>query len=179
MTDDAKPVRTANKRGSARLGAVQALYQMDVGGTPLKDVLQEFELYRLGKEVDDELYLPADFAYFKDLVSGVVREQRRLDPLIHNALQKGWPLARIDQTLRAILRSGLYEIMAHKDVPVPVILSEYVDVAKAFFEGDEPRLVNGVLDALARGVRADEMKQKGDAVAADSTPNDADEADDD
>ena len=160
MTEKEKPVRAANKRGSARLGAVQALYQMDVGGTPLTDVLQEFELYRLGKEIDEELYLPADFAYFKDLVSGVVREQRRLDPMIHNALEKGWPLARIDQTMRAILRCGLYEIMSHSDVPVPVILTEYVDVAKAFFEGDEPRMVNGVLDTLARGLRADEMKQK-------------------
>ena len=138
MSEQDKPVRTANKRGSARLGAVQALYQMDVGGTPLTDVLQEFELYRLGKEVDEELYLPADFSYFRELVSGVVRDQRSLDPMIHNALEKGWPLARIDQTMRAILRCGLYELMSHKDVPVPVILTEYVDVAKAFFEGDEP-----------------------------------------
>ena len=160
MTDNNKPARTANKRGSARLGAVQALYQMDVGGTPLVEVLQEFELYRLGKEVDDELYLPADYSYFKGLVSGVVKEQRQLDPMIHSALEKGWPLARIDQTMRAILRCGLYELMSHKEVPVPVILTEYVDVAKAFFEEDEPRLVNGVLDTLARGMRPDEMKKK-------------------
>ena len=157
---DQKPARTANQRGSARLGAVQALYQMDVGGTPLDEVLQQFQLYRLGKEVDEVLYLPADFAYFKDLVSGVVREQRILDPMIHTALEKGWPLARIDQTMRAIMRCGLYELMSHKDVPVPVILTEYVDVAKAFFEGDEPRMVNGVLDNLARTMRADEMKPK-------------------
>ncbi|PLW76713.1 transcription antitermination factor NusB [Cohaesibacter celericrescens] len=160
MSEKDKPVRTANQRGSARLGAVQALYQMDVGGTPLTEVLQEFELYRLGKEVDEVLYLPADFTYFKDLVSGVVKQQRTLDPMIHSALQKGWPLARIDQTMRAIMRCGLYELMRHKEVPVPVILTEYVDVAKAFFEGDEPRVVNGVLDSLARGMRADEMKQK-------------------
>ncbi|WP_316859612.1 transcription antitermination factor NusB [uncultured Cohaesibacter sp.] len=160
MSKEEKPVRPANQRGSARLGAVQALYQMDVGGTSLGEVLEEFELYRLGKEIDDELYLPADFSYFKELVSGVVREQRLLDPKINEALQKGWPLARIDQTMRAILRSGLYEVIFRKDVPVPVILTEYVDVAKAFFEGDEPRMVNGVLDSLARAVRSDEMKKK-------------------
>ncbi|WP_319410319.1 transcription antitermination factor NusB [uncultured Cohaesibacter sp.] len=160
MSEQEKTVRPANKRGSARLGAVQALYQMDVGGTPLTEVLQEFELYRLGKEVDDELYLPADYAYFRDVVSGVVREQRTLDPMINGALLKGWPLARIDQTMRAILRCGLYEILFRKDVPAPVILSEYIDVANAFFEGDEPRMVNGVLDSLARQSRQDEVKAK-------------------
>ncbi|WP_319531383.1 transcription antitermination factor NusB [uncultured Cohaesibacter sp.] len=160
MSEQDKPVRTANQRGSARLGAVQALYQMDIGGTPLTEVLQEFELYRLGKEVDEELYLPADFDYFKDLVSGVVREQRTLDPMIHNALEKGWPLARIDSTMRALLRCGLYELQSRKDVPAAVILTEYVDVAKAFFEGDEPRMVNGVLDALARSLRPDEVKKR-------------------
>ncbi len=160
MSETEKQTRPANQRGSARLGAVQALYQMDVGGTPLSEVLQEFELYRLGKEVDDELYLPADLAYFRDLVRGVVAEQRELDPMIHEALQNGWPLARIDQTMRAILRCGLYEILKNKDVPIAVILTEYVDVAKAFFEGEEPRMVNAVLDNLARKLRADEVKPK-------------------
>ncbi|SNY93091.1 NusB antitermination factor [Cohaesibacter sp. ES.047] len=164
MSEQDKPVRTANQRGSARLGAVQALYQMDIGGTPLTNVLQEFELYRLGKEVDEELYLPADFDYFKDLVCGVVREQRTLDPMIHFALEKGWPLARIDSTMRALLRCGLYELESRKDVPAAVILTEYVDVAKAFFEGEEPRMVNGVLDALARKVRPDEVKHKPSAT---------------
>lgn len=160
MTEKSKISRPANQRGSARLGAVQALYQMDIGGTPLRQVMEEFELYRLGKEVDEELYRPADITYFRDLVSGVVRDQRQLDPQIHEALEKGWPLARIDSTMRAILRCGLYEVLRNKDVPVPVIVSEYVDVANAFFEGDEPRMVNGVLDSLARRIRADEMKPK-------------------
>lgn len=160
MTEKNKASRPANQRGSARLGAVQALYQMDIGGTPLRQVMEEFELYRLGKEVDEELYRPADVTYFRDLVSGVVRDQRQLDPQIHEALEKGWPLARIDSTMRAILRCGLYEVLRNKDVPVPVIVSEYVDVANAFFEGDEPRMVNGVLDSLARRIRADEMKPK-------------------
>ncbi|MCT4656767.1 MAG: transcription antitermination factor NusB [Cohaesibacter sp.] len=153
-------IRPANQRGSARLGAVQALYQMDVGGTALSKVLEEFELYRLGKEIDEELYLPADISYFRDLVSGVVKQQRLLDPKIHLVLEKGWPLARIDMTMRAIMRAGLYELSFHKDVPARVIISEYVDVAKAFFEGDEPRLVNGVLDTLAREAREEEMKPK-------------------
>lgn len=163
MSEDVKPEKTvkpANQRGSARLGAVQALYQMDVGGTNLTSVLEEFELYRLGKEIDEELYLPADIAYFRELVSGVVREQRQLDPMIHRVLENGWPLARIDQTMRAILRCGLYELMTHKSVPAPVVLTEYVDVAKAFFEQDEPRMVNGVLDTLARELRPDEVKKK-------------------
>ncbi|MCV6603593.1 MAG: transcription antitermination factor NusB [Cohaesibacter sp.] len=164
QTNNEKPARSANQRGSARLGAVQALYQMDVGGTPLSKVLEEFELFRLGKEVDEEQYLPADISYFRDLVSGVVKQQLVLDPKIHTALEKGWPLARIDTTLRAVMRAGLYEMLYHKDVPARVIITEYVDVAKAFFEGDEPRIVNGVLDNLARDVREDELKprDKGD-----------------
>ena len=160
MSEQQKEIRPANQRGSARLGAVQALYQMDIGGTSLNQVMEEFELYRLGKEIDEELYRPADVAYFRDLVSGVVRDQLQLDPKIHEVLEKGWPLARIDSTMRAILRCGYYEILRNDGVPVPVILTEYVDVAKAFFEGDEPRMVNGVLDTLARGKRSDEMKPK-------------------
>lgn len=160
QTNKDQAPRAANQRGSARLGAVQALYQMDVGGTPLSKVLEEFELYRLGKELDEELYLPADIAYFRDLVAGVVKQQLVLDPKIHAALEKGWPLARVDTTLRAILRAGLYEMLFHEDVPARVIITEYVDVAKAFFEADEPRIVNGVLDSLAREVRADELKPR-------------------
>jgi transcription antitermination protein NusB len=160
MSDQENTVRQANKRGTARLGAVQALYQMDVGGTSLNSVLEEFELYRLGKEIDEELYLPADVAYFRQLVKGVVAEQRTLDPMIHAALEKGWPLARIDQTMRAIMRCGLFELMSRKDIPIAIVLSEYIDVAKAFFEGDEPRMVNGVLDALARQIRPEEARQR-------------------
>jgi N utilization substance protein B len=167
QTNNEKSVRTANQRGSARLGAVQALYQMDVGGTPLSKVLEEFELFRLGKEVDEQLYLPADIAYFRDLVAGVVKQQRELDLKIHTALEKGWPLARIDTTLRAIMRAGLYEMLYHKDVPARVIITEYVDVAKAFFEGDEPRIVNGVLDNLAREVREDELKPRSKSEKSD------------
>jgi len=143
----------ANKRGAARLAAVQALYQMDVAGTPLDQVLKEFELFRLGKEIDGEQYRLADADWFRRLVSGVVRNQRKLDPQIHAALAGNWPLKRIDTTLRAILRAGAYELVNRADVPAPVVINEYVDVANAFFENDEPGIVNGVLDRLAKSVR--------------------------
>jgi N utilization substance protein B len=152
-----RPARPANQRGAARLAAVQALYQMDLGGTTLPEVLAEFESYRLGKEVDGEQYRDADPAFFRDVVAGVVREQQALDPIVHETLQGGWPLARIDATLRAILRAGAYELSARADVPARVVIAEYVDVAKAFFEGEVPGIVNGVLDALARSLRPAEF----------------------
>jgi N utilization substance protein B len=151
--------RPANQRGAARLAAVQALYQMELGGTTLPEVIAEFEAYRLGKEVDGDQYRNADSAFFRDIVAGVVREQMRLDPAIDAALAAGWPLARIDATLRAILRAGAFELSARRDVPSRVVISEYVDVAKAFFEDDGPRVVNGVLDALTRSLRPGELAQ--------------------
>lgn len=149
--------RPANKRGAARLSAVQALYQMDVGGANLADVLAEFEAFRLGAELDGEQYREADPAWFRDLVGGVVDQQRILDPVINRALVAGWPLKRIDTTLRAILRAGAFELMKRKDVPGRVVISEYIDVARAFYDGDEPRMVNGVLDRLAREFREKEF----------------------
>lgn len=148
------PPRRANKRGAARLAAVQALYQMDVAGTGVMEITAEYEAYRLGQEVDGEQYLDADPQWFRAIISGVVQEQRQLDPLIRQRLPEDWPLSRIDSTLRAILRAGLWEIKNRKDVPIAVIVSEYVDIAKAFFEGDEPRLVNAVLDRMAKELRA-------------------------
>lgn len=150
---NAKSVRPANKRGAARLGAVQALYQMDVGGASLDGVISEFTAFRLGKELDGELYREADEQWFADIVKGVVEDQKFLDPFIHTALTEDWPLKRIDSLLRAILRCGSYELLRRKDVPARVIISEYIDVAKAFFEDDEPGLVNGVLDRLAHDLR--------------------------
>ena len=154
---DKAQARPANQRGAARLAAVQALYQMDLGGATLPDVLAEFESYRLGKEIDGEQYRDADAAFFRDLVTGVVRDQRELDPAIHAVLVSDWPLPRIDTTLRAILRSGAYELECRPDVPARVVISEYVDVAKAFFDVDVPGMVNGVLDALARVLRPAEF----------------------
>ncbi|PKQ08572.1 MAG: transcription antitermination factor NusB [Alphaproteobacteria bacterium HGW-Alphaproteobacteria-12] len=140
-------------RGAARLGAVQALYQMDVAATPLDEAIDEFLEHRLGEQIEGVDIVEADARHFEGIVRGVVREQRELDRQVNGALAKGWSLTRIDATLRAILRCGTYEIRRCKDVPVKVIINEYVDVAHAFFEGDEPGVVNAVLDRLGREIR--------------------------
>ena len=155
---DAKPAeKKANKRGAARLAAVQALYQMDIGGAGINDIFAEFESHWLGNEVEGEQYLPAEEAFFRDVVAGVLRDQNKLDPLIDDALSKGWPLARIEAILRAVMRAGSYELEHRKDIPARVIISEYVDVAYAFVEGDETGMVNAVLDQIARQFRPDEF----------------------
>lgn len=146
-------VRLANKRGAARLAAVQALYQMEVSGSGVLEIVAEYEAYRLGKELDGEQYLDADPQWFRGIIAGVVSEQKLLDPLIRQRLPEDWPLSRIDSTLRAILRAGSWELKNHPDVPVAVVVNEYVDIANAFFERDEPRLVNAVLDRLAKELR--------------------------
>src|SRR3954454_12979956 len=130
------PVRTtdrkANRRGAARLAAVQALYQMDIAGAGVNDVLAEFESHWLGREVEGEQYLPAEAAFFRDIVSGVVATQRALDPRIDEALAATWPLKRIEAILRSVLRAGAWELETRTDIPARVIVSEYVDVANAF-----------------------------------------------
>ncbi len=153
-----RPVKTANQRGAARLAAVQALYQMDIGGTGVLEIVAEYEAHRLGQELDGETYLKADASWFRSIVSGVVRDQRRLDPLIASALQDDWALSRLDSTVRAILRAGVFELLDRKDVPVAVIVTEYVEIAQAFFSDDEPKLVNAVLDRIAKQVRGEAKK---------------------
>jgi N utilization substance protein B len=153
-----KDPRKANKRGAARLAAVQALYQMDIAGTGLNEIYAEFESHWLGSEVEGNEYLPAEAAYFRELVGGVVREQRALDPMIDTALAGGWPLKRIETLLRAVLRAGCYELGHRPDVPARVVVSEYVDVAHAFVERDETGMVNAVLDLLARQLRPGEFE---------------------
>jgi transcription antitermination protein NusB len=148
-------VRPANKRGAARLAAVQALYQMDVAGVGILEVVAEYETYRLGQEVDGAQYLEADAQWFRAIVSGVVEQQKKIDPVIHDSLTDDWPLSRLDSTLRAIMRAGAWELIHKRDVPVAVIVSEYVDIAKAFFESEEPKMVNAVLDRIAKQQRAD------------------------
>nr|WP_210325358.1 transcription antitermination factor NusB [Mesorhizobium silamurunense] len=148
-------VRHANKRGAARLAAVQALYQMDVAGSGVFEITAEYEAFRLGKEVDGALYREADAQWFRAILTGVVENQKTIDPVIRQALTDDWPLSRLDSTLRAILRAGVYELMKRDDVPVAVIVSEYVDIAKAFYEEDEPKLVNAVLDRVSRRVRGE------------------------
>jgi N utilization substance protein B len=150
-----EPGRPANQRGAARLAAVQALYQMDVGRQTLEDTLAQFSAHHLGREIEGEQYLPADADFFRQIVSGVIRNQLDIDPTVDNALQKGWPVARIDATLRAILRAATFELLRRKDIPSGVVITEYVDIAKAFYEEDASGLVNGVLDAVAKSVNRD------------------------
>jgi transcription antitermination protein NusB len=149
--------RKANRRGAARLAAVQALYQMDVAGTGINDALAQFESHWIGREVEGEQYLPAEAAFFRKLVRGVIDQQRNLDPLIDRALAAGWPLKRVEAILRAVLRSGAYELEHERDIPARVVVSEYVDVAHAFVDRDEVGMVNAVLDQLARALREGEL----------------------
>ncbi len=153
----AKQTRKANKRGAARLAAVQALYQMDLAGTGLNEIMAEFESHWLGGEVEGDQYRPAEAAFFRDIVGGVVREQTRLDPQIDAALSRGWPLKRIEAILRAVLRAGAYELACRADVPARVVIAEYVDVAAAFVDQDETGMVNAVLDQLAHELRGAEL----------------------
>jgi N utilization substance protein B len=159
VTDkDQQPVKPANQRGAARLAAVQALYQMDIGGSGVLEIVAEYETHRLGQEIDGDTYLKADASWFRSIVAGVVREQRLLDPMIGAALQDDWALSRLDSTVRAILRAGTFELKERKDVPIAVIVTEYVEIAKAFFDDEEPKLVNAVLDRIAKQLRPDTRK---------------------
>jgi N utilization substance protein B len=151
------PGDKANRRGAARLAAVQALYQMDIAGKGLNDIMAEFESHWLGREVEGEQYLPAEAAFFREIVSGFAAEQRRLDPQIDRALASGWPLKRIEAIVRAVLRAGTYELDRRPDIPARVIVSEYVGIANAFVDREETGMVNAVLDALARRFRGGEF----------------------
>jgi N utilization substance protein B len=149
--------RPANQRSAARLAAVQALYQMDVGRQSLEDTLAQFQVHHLGREIEGEQYLPADPDFFRQIVTGVTKSQLDIDPAIDDALADGWPVTRIDATLRAILRAASFELMRRRDIPTGVVISEYVDIARAFYEDEAPRMVNGVLDAIAKGLNRDNM----------------------
>jgi len=144
-------------RSAARLGAVQALYQMDMAGTDLDEVVLEFSEHRLGVELEGDHYKEADTEFFEDIIRGVVKHQREIDPLLDERLAVGWRLTRIDSILRAIMRSAAFELQERHDVPARVVLNEYIDIARAFFEQDEPKVVNGVLDSLARHLRSKEL----------------------
>ena len=157
QVDRGDEARKANRRGAARLAAVQALYQMDIAGTPLNDILAEFESHWIGREVEGSQYLPVEAAFFRGVVEGVLADQRELDPMIDKALSGGWPLKRIEALMRAVLRAGAFELTSRTDVPARVVVSEYVDVAHAFLDKDETGMVNAVLDQLARDLRAGEF----------------------
>ncbi|HWB45356.1 MAG TPA: transcription antitermination factor NusB [Hyphomicrobiaceae bacterium] len=157
----ARPRKKKNlARSQARLGAVQALYQMDMAQTDLAAVIEEFKTHRLSDNGGQEATLDADHEHFTRVLNGVVRRQRDIDPLIDCQLAAGWRLVRIDSIVRAILRAGLFELMELTDIPPSVVISEYVEVTNAFFEGEEPKVVNGVLDALARKLRPSELPER-------------------
>jgi transcription antitermination protein NusB len=148
------------ERSAARLAAVQALYEMEMSGKGVNDALAQFQSHWLGKPVEGVDYKPAEESFFRDLVSGVIADQRDVDQRVDAALAKGWPLRRIEAVLRAILRAGVYELVSRKDVPAKVVISEYVDVTSAFYDGDEPGMVNAVLDSVGRQTRTDELGQR-------------------
>jgi transcription antitermination protein NusB len=145
-------------RSAARLGAVQAMYQLDIGGTDLGETLAQFSSRVSGDNFDNGETGQADFKHLRDVVEGAVREQALLDPAIDKVLGGNWPLHRLDATVRAIIRCGAYELFFRDNVPARVAINEYVDVASAFFEdGDEPGFVNGALNTLARQRRPEEF----------------------
>jgi len=144
-------------RSAARLAAVQALYQMDVTGKGVVDILAEFESHWIGREIEGDEYKPAELAYFRNIVEGVLSDQIGIDRQIDATLSEGWPLKRIEAVMRAILRAGDYELRKRVDVPARVIVSEYVDIAGAFFDREEAGMTNAVLDKLARSSRAEEF----------------------
>ena len=146
------PARSKS-RSAARLAAVQALYQWQMEATPLARLLDEFHQHRLGREIEDAQYADAEVAFFDDVVRGVIARQDEIDALLSERLAAGWSLQRLDKTMLQILRAGTYELLARADIPTGTAISEYVDVAHAFFDEREAKFVNGVLDAVAKAVR--------------------------
>ena len=143
----------SRSRSAARLAAVQALYQHEMEGTPLPRLLKEFHDHRLGATIEEATYHDAEIDFFDDLVTGTDARRDEIDALIVARLAEGWSLERLDRPMRAILRAGAYELLARADVPVASIISEYVDVAHAFFDKRESGFVNGLLDAIAKEAR--------------------------
>ena len=141
-------------RSAARLAAVQALYQLEMEGTVLERLLDEFHQHRLGAEIEGDQYAQAEVAFFDDVVKGTSARRDEIDELLSTKLAEGWRLERLDKTMRQILRAGAWELMARADVPIATVITEYVDVAHAFFESREAKFVNGVLDSVAKVVRA-------------------------
>ncbi len=149
----------SRSRGASRMAAVQALYQMDLAGTDINDIVTEFSALRFSGEEADGNQKGADPIFFADVLRGVVRRQLEIDPIVDQQLAAGWRLVRVDSILRAILRAGVYELMDRPDVPARVVINEYVEVANAFFNEEEPKVINGVLDKLARRLRAPEFNK--------------------
>ena len=159
MSRSPAQVSPKQARSVARLAAVQALYQMEVSAAGAEAVIREFSEHRFDRDLPGDgeesvTLAEADEAFFADLVRGVVENQREVDAAIARRLASGWRLERLDATARAILRAGAFELAHRSDVPTEVVIDEYVELAKSFFEGPEPGFVNGALDAVAQDVRA-------------------------
>jgi N utilization substance protein B len=155
--DEERRALERSGRHAARIAAVQATYQVDATGMPASRVLAEFVEHRFPSPEARATYAGADREFFSELVRGAADERSRLDDMIEASLAEGWSAERIDRVLHAILRCGAFEVVCREDIPPKVAINEYVEVARAFFEGNEPGFVNGVLDAIARKVRAAEM----------------------
>ena len=144
----------SRSRSAARLAAVQALYQQEMEATPTARLIHEFHNHRLGATIGDVTYADAEESFFDDLVSGASARREEIDALIVGKLAEGWSLDRLDKPMKAILRAGAYELIARPDVPTATVISEYLDVADAFYDKREKGFVNGLLDALAKDARA-------------------------
>jgi transcription antitermination protein NusB len=140
-------------RAAARLAATQALYQHEMEGTPVVSLLHEFHQHRIGATIEDAEYAEADIDFFDDVVKGTLARLEEIDALVAARLSADWSLARLDKPMKAILRAGTYELIARKDVATGSVISEYVDVAKAFYDKRETGFVNGILDAVAKEAR--------------------------
>ena len=143
----------SRSRSAARLAAVQALYQQEMEGIPIARLLREFHEHRLGATIEEAQYVEAEQSFFDDVVTGVDARRIEIDDAIADKLAEGWSLERLDRPMRAILRAGTYELLARRDVPVGSVISEYVDVAHAFYDKRESGFVNGLLDAIAKEAR--------------------------
>jgi N utilization substance protein B len=147
------------------LAAVQALYQLEMTGAPSERVVAEFLAHRLDEELDGVTLAAADRRLFEQLVRGASAERDDLDDMLAAVLDPDWPVERLETLLRILLRAGAYELSVRPDLPVRVVISEYVDLAGAFFGGKEPGLVNGVLDRLARELRPQAFAARGTTPA--------------
>jgi N utilization substance protein B len=152
----AEPQLTSRQRRArtvARLAAVQALYQMELAGEGVDTVITEFSNHRFDSDMEGEPLAEADEDYFAEIVRGVVGSQRDIDTAVKARLASNWRLERLDSTLRALLRAGAWELRDRQDVPREIVIDEYVELAKAFFDDAEAKFVNAALDGVARDVR--------------------------
>ena len=152
----------AARHSAARLAAVQALYQIELTGTGVAQVLEEFPRIQMDEEEDGTGSNPAAARprMFQELVRGVVNRREELDGLLAPLISGGWSLERIEIILHCILAAATFELVVRKNVPARVVITEYVDLAHAFYAGSEPAMVNGVLDRLAREVRPGELAER-------------------